>query len=60
VVQRGLGGTISLRVLDFDGVVEVESGGEKFRVLRKCAVQVPPLEGKNGKVGHLAACWVTK
>jgi oligopeptide/dipeptide ABC transporter ATP-binding protein len=60
VVQRGHGGTISLRVVDFDGVTTVESGGEAFRVLTKCAAQVPPLEAKNGKLGHIAACWVTR
>jgi oligopeptide/dipeptide ABC transporter ATP-binding protein len=60
VVQRGLGGTISLRVLDYGGVTEVESGGETFRVLSKCAIQTPPLEAKNGKPGHVAACWVTE
>ncbi|MGA3067373.1 MAG: oligopeptide/dipeptide ABC transporter ATP-binding protein [Tepidisphaeraceae bacterium] len=39
---------------------EIESGGEKFRVLAKCAREVPPLEAKQGDAGHLAACWVTK
>jgi len=57
---RGMNGTISLRVLDFGGTTEVESGGEKFRVLAKCTREVPPLEAKDGKAGHLAACWVTK
>jgi oligopeptide/dipeptide ABC transporter ATP-binding protein len=57
---RGMNGTISLRVLDFGGTTEVESGGEKFRVLSKCTKEVPPLEAKEGKAGHLAACWVTK
>jgi oligopeptide transport system ATP-binding protein len=57
---RGMNGTISLRVVDFGGTCEVESGGERFRVLKKCATEVPPLEGKDGKPGHLAACWVTK
>jgi len=54
------GNTLSLRVLDYDGTTEVESGGEHFRVLTKCATQVPPLEPKTGADGHLAACWVTK
>jgi oligopeptide/dipeptide ABC transporter ATP-binding protein len=40
--------------------VEIESGGERFRVLRKCTAEVPPLEPKEGEPGHLAACWVTK
>jgi oligopeptide/dipeptide ABC transporter ATP-binding protein len=60
LTPRGMNGTISLRVLDFGGTMEVESGEEKFRVLRKCAMEVPPLEGKEGNTGHLAACWVTK
>ena len=40
--------------------VEVESAGERFRVLRKCVEHVPPLEPKQGEPGHIAACWVTK
>jgi oligopeptide/dipeptide ABC transporter ATP-binding protein len=40
--------------------VEIKSGGEKFRVLRKCAEEMPPLEQKQGEPGHVAACWVTK
>jgi oligopeptide transport system ATP-binding protein len=52
--------TISLRVLDFGGVVDVRSGDETFAVLRKCATEVPPLEAKDGTAGHVAACWVTK
>ena len=40
--------------------VEITSGGESFRVLRKCVEEVPPLEQKQGEPGHLAACWVTK
>ena len=36
------------------------SGGEKFRVLRKCVEEMPPLEQKQGEPGHIAACWVTK
>jgi hypothetical protein len=46
--------------VDFGGTTEVESGDQKFRVLSKCALEVPPLEAKDGKPGHLAACWVTK
>jgi oligopeptide/dipeptide ABC transporter ATP-binding protein len=57
---RGMKGSISLRVVDFGGTMEVESGDQKFRVLRKCATEVPPLEAKDGKPGHVAACWVTK
>jgi oligopeptide/dipeptide ABC transporter ATP-binding protein len=40
--------------------VEITSGGEKIRVLRKCAADIPPLEQKQGEPGHVAACWVTK
>jgi oligopeptide/dipeptide ABC transporter ATP-binding protein len=40
--------------------VEVTSGGEKIRVLRKCVNEMPPLEQKEGENGHVAACWVTK
>jgi oligopeptide transport system ATP-binding protein len=40
--------------------VQITSGGETFRVLRKCAHEVPPLEQKQGEAGHIAACWVTK
>ncbi|HEV8290784.1 MAG TPA: ABC transporter ATP-binding protein [Tepidisphaeraceae bacterium] len=40
--------------------VEIESAGERFRVLRKCQMENPPLEQKEGEPGHVAACWVTK
>jgi oligopeptide/dipeptide ABC transporter ATP-binding protein len=40
--------------------VEIESAGERFRVLRKCQMEAPPLEQKQGESGHVAACWVTK
>src|SRR5689334_6838952 len=40
--------------------MEIESGGEKFRVMRKCVQEVPPLEQKQGEAGHVAACWFTK
>jgi oligopeptide/dipeptide ABC transporter ATP-binding protein len=40
--------------------VEIESAGEHFRVLRKCQMEAPPLEQKEGEPGHVAACWVTK
>jgi len=57
---RGMTRSISLRIADFGGVAEVQSGVEKFRVLSKCAMQTPPLEAKDGKPGHVAACWVTQ
>jgi oligopeptide/dipeptide ABC transporter ATP-binding protein len=40
--------------------VEITSGGEKVRVLRKCVAEMPPLEQKQGQPGHVAACWVSK
>ncbi len=40
--------------------VEITSGGERVRVLRKCVQEMPPLEQKEGERGHVAACWVTK
>lgn len=38
----------------------IHSAGENARVLKQCALQVPPLEQKQGQPGHIAACWVTK
>jgi oligopeptide/dipeptide ABC transporter ATP-binding protein len=40
--------------------VEISTGGETARVLKKCAVELPVLEQKQGEAGHVAACWVTK
>jgi oligopeptide transport system ATP-binding protein len=40
--------------------VEITTGGERVRVLRKCVEQMPPLEQKQGEPGHVAACWVAK
>jgi peptide/nickel transport system ATP-binding protein len=40
--------------------IEITTGGEKVRVLKKCVEQIPPLEQKQGEPGHVAACWVTK
>lgn len=40
--------------------VEITTGGERVRVLRKCVQEVPQLEIKQGGPGHCAACWVTK
>jgi oligopeptide/dipeptide ABC transporter ATP-binding protein len=45
---------------DANETAEVESAGERFRVLKQCQCERPPLEQKLGEVGHLAACWVTK
>lgn len=38
----------------------IDSLGQPARILRQCALQVPPLEQKQGQEGHLAACWVAK
>src|SRR5438309_1774135 len=40
--------------------VQITTGGERVRVLRKCVEEAPPLEQKQGEPGHVAACWVTK
>lgn len=39
---------------------EIHSAGERFRVLTKCAKEIPPLEQKQGEPGHVAACWLTE
>lgn len=39
---------------------EIESAGERFRVLRKCRLETPLLEPKQGEPGHMAACWIAK
>ncbi|CAN5687176.1 dipeptide ABC transporter ATP-binding protein [soil metagenome] len=36
--------------------VQVTSGDETFRVMRRCAGEIPPLEPKKGEPGHVAAC----
>ena len=60
VKYRGTETLVSLPVLEMGGAVEVQSGGERFKVLKKCATEVPPLELKQGGPDHLAACWVTE
>jgi oligopeptide/dipeptide ABC transporter ATP-binding protein len=45
---------------DAKDTVQIESGGERFRILRKCQAEMPPLEPKNASPAHVAACWVTK
>ncbi len=45
---------------DAKDTVEIESAGERFRVLRKCCEHVPPLEQKKAEPGHAAACWVSE
>ncbi len=60
IKYHGAESRISLPVIQVAETTEIESGGEKFRVLRKCALEVPPLEAKEGEAGHVAACWVTR
>ena len=38
--------------------VEIESGGERIRILKRCRCEVPPLETRGGAGPHAAACWV--
>jgi oligopeptide/dipeptide ABC transporter ATP-binding protein len=35
---------------------QVKSGGETFRVMRRCVEHMPVLEQKQGEQGHVAAC----
>jgi oligopeptide/dipeptide ABC transporter ATP-binding protein len=51
---------MALNVLDFGGTIEIQSGDERYSVLKKCATERPPLVAKQGEANHLAACWVTK
>jgi oligopeptide/dipeptide ABC transporter ATP-binding protein len=38
---------------------EIDSGGERARVMRRCVHEAPPLEQKRGEAAHVAACWFT-
>jgi oligopeptide/dipeptide ABC transporter ATP-binding protein len=38
--------------------VQITSGGQEVRVLRRCVEQRQELEQKQGEPGHVAACWV--
>ncbi len=40
--------------------IEITTAGERVRVLRQCATDIPPLEPREGEPGHVAACWVTR
>jgi peptide/nickel transport system ATP-binding protein len=60
IKYHGSESRIALPVINESETTEIESGGEKFRVLKKCATDVPPLEPKQGEPGHVTACWVTK
>ncbi len=50
---------IALPVVNLGPTMQIESGGEKFSILQKCAMEVPPLKPKGGQDDHLAACWLT-
>lgn len=45
---------------DDDQTVQIASGNERFRILKQCFTETPPLEQKQGEPGHVAACWVTQ
>jgi oligopeptide/dipeptide ABC transporter ATP-binding protein len=40
--------------------VQITTAGQTARIVRQCFEQVPPLESKDGKADHLAACWLAK
>jgi oligopeptide/dipeptide ABC transporter ATP-binding protein len=40
--------------------VQITSGGETFRVMRRCVGEIPALEQKQGEPGHVAACHFTE
>ncbi len=40
--------------------VQITTAGQTSRIVRQCFEQVPPLESKDGKADHLAACWLAK
>jgi oligopeptide/dipeptide ABC transporter ATP-binding protein len=54
------GARLSLPQIDLRATVDVEAGGERFRVLAKCANETPPLVAKQGDPSHIAACWLTE
>ncbi|MCS7033277.1 MAG: ABC transporter ATP-binding protein [Phycisphaerae bacterium] len=39
---------------------EIVVGNDRLRILKRCAMEAPPLEPKPGADGHLAACWVAR
>ena len=45
---------------DAKDTVEIESVGQRIRILSKCKVECPPLESKQAAPGHVAACWVSR
>ncbi len=40
--------------------VQIKSGGETFRVMKRCVAEIPPLAQKQGEPGHVAACHFTE
>lgn len=38
--------------------IQITSGGQSVRIIRKCHDQTPPLEPRNGAPDHVAACWL--
>jgi oligopeptide/dipeptide ABC transporter ATP-binding protein len=45
---------------DAKDTVEIESAGERVRVMRRCVTETQVLEQKEGEHGHVAACWLAK
>jgi oligopeptide transport system ATP-binding protein len=43
-----------------DETVNIMSGGQPVRILRKCIAETPPLAQIGGQTNHLTACWVSK
>jgi oligopeptide/dipeptide ABC transporter ATP-binding protein len=45
---------------DTKDTVEIESGGERFRVMKRCTTETQTLQQKQGEPGHVAACWAVE
>jgi oligopeptide/dipeptide ABC transporter ATP-binding protein len=45
---------------DAKDTVEIESGGERFRVMKRCTTETQTLQQKQGEPGHVAACWAVE
>jgi len=45
---------------DARDTAEIESGGERVRVVARCCRECPPLEQKKSPRKHLAACWLAE
>ena len=48
------------RQADASDTIDIESTGQKVRVMARCVREVPPLEPKRDATNHLAACWFTE